>query len=758
MHATPRRLAPSLASVLALAAASVPAADNPTTELEAPAVNVVGTTPLPGVGTPLEQVPANVQLVPESALRGQTSPGVVETLESHGTGFAVNDPQGNPYQPDVEFRGFAASPLLGTPQGISVYMDGVRVNESFGDVVNWDLVPRIAISTMQVIPGSNPVFGLNTLGGAVALYTKSGFKFPGGELRGYGGSFGRLGAEMEAGGFRDDKDYYAAANLFDEHGWREHSRSAIRQFFGKIGMEDAKSDVDFSVTAADSTLNGTQALPLSMLGNPRQPYTWPDQTHNRLAFANLRSSTVIDAERVVAANAYLRNLSTRALNSNVNDACASGPCAFNASNVATTIDETRAGGAVQLTLLAAVGGHRNQLATGLSFDYSSTDFTGASQEATFTTDRQAVGTSAFATDTSVASKQRYARVYVLDTLSLTEALALTASASVNTTTVEIRDRSGVQPALNGSHSFTRALPALGLTYSPAAGETWYASASTGMRAPTAMELTCADPSAPCQLPNVFLADPALKPVLAQTLEAGFRLPLGAAANLAAAVYRTALQDDIQFISTSGATINAGYFQNVGRTQRQGVELAAQATLARWTLAASFSYVDATFRTPFTAFSPNNSSADAAGDIRVASGDRIPGIPRGTFKMRFQYAVNGRATVGATLLAFSSRYARGDENNADAHGPVPGYALLNLDAQWQLGRGWQLFANINNLFNRRYATFGVLGANFFTGPGNAFDAANVRAEQFRTPGAPLGVWVGIGYRFADGGQGGKHAPD
>ena len=95
-------------------------------------------------------------------------------------GVSVNETQNNPYQPDVLFRGFTASPLLGTPQGLSVFQDGVRVNEPFGDAVNWDLIPVNAIADMILIPGSNPVFGLNTLGGSLSVTTKNGRTHKGG--------------------------------------------------------------------------------------------------------------------------------------------------------------------------------------------------------------------------------------------------------------------------------------------------------------------------------------------------------------------------------------------------------------------------------------------------------------------------------------------------------------------------------------------------------------------------------------------------
>lgn len=731
-------------------------AENPAAVLEAPAVNVIGTAPLPGIGNPAEEVPANVQIVPERALRDRTVPGVVEALDANGTSFATSQPEGNPYRSDVIFRGFSASPLLGAPQGLSVYQDGVRVNEAFGDVVNWDLIPRIAISTIQVIPGSNPVFGLNTLGGALALYTKSGLHYPGTRMGTYGGSFGRYAFELETGGAKDDKDWYAAANVFRERGWREHSSSEINQFFGKVGVENDRDDFDLSVGLADNTLSGTQALPLSMLGNPKQPYTWPDSTANRLAFVNARASRVLAPEHILTVNAYVRDLTTRNQNSNVNDACAAGPCAFTAFNDATTIDELRVGAALQYSSLASLAGRKNQLVLGASFDASRADFLGEEQEADFDSRREAIGISDFQTETKVRTRQNYFRVYATDTLALTESLFLIGALSYTTTTVSIEDSTGTQPALNGRHSFSRWLPAAGLAWSPAPRTTYYANASTGMRAPTAIELTCADPAAPCRLPNVFLADPPLKPVLAQTFEAGLRLPVGERGRLAAAVFRTNLQDDIQFISAGGAALNAGYFQNVGRTRRQGVEVSAETTLSRWTFAASYSFVAATYQSPFTVFSPNNSSADAAGDIQVNPGDRIPGIPATTLKLRVQYAPIERATIAASLLAFSSQYARGDENNQDGNGPVPGYAIVNLDAQWEVARGLQVFASVVNLFNRRYATFGALGENFFSGPGNSFDAANAQSEQFRTPGAPFGVWVGVAYRFGDGGRNGQNA--
>jgi len=164
----------------AMASAQSKPPENPAEALEMPTVEIIGTTPLPGLGTPTRDVPANVQVFTSKDLSGQRQTNVTDYLEQNATGLSANAAQGNPFQPDISFRGFSASPLLGTPQGVSVFQDGVRVNEPFGDVVNWDLIPQSAIASIQLIPGSNPAFGLNTLGGAVAVYTKSGAQYPGG--------------------------------------------------------------------------------------------------------------------------------------------------------------------------------------------------------------------------------------------------------------------------------------------------------------------------------------------------------------------------------------------------------------------------------------------------------------------------------------------------------------------------------------------------------------------------------------------------
>jgi outer membrane receptor protein involved in Fe transport len=739
-------------------------AQNPATQLEAPTVEVVGTTPLPGLGTPISQVPANVQATTGAEVQKQAPANLAEYLDNNLNSVTVNHGQNNPFQPDVNFRGLTASPLLGTPQGLSVFMDGVRINEPFGDVVNWDFVPQNAISTINLIPGSNPVFGLNTLGGALSINTKSGFQYPGGSLSLQGGSWGRKSAEIEYGGHRDKNDWFVAGTWFDEDGWRDFSPSEVRQLFAKFGREQGETDFDLSITLADNDLQGTQALPLSFLDNRKQAYTWPDQNQNQLLFLNARANHFLRDDLLLGANLYLRKYKNKNFSSNVNDNyddtgmagedCEGAPAGGTgpeACNDRSKIETTGFGGTLQLSFLQALAGRKNQLTLGVSADLGDSEFEQSVEDANFTPDRGTVGTGTIFDDTEVQTHNAYYGLYFTDTFSVRDNLHLTLSGRYNYAKVKIEDQTGAAPELNGDHTFTRFNPAAGLNYNPSPSLTTYVSYSEGMRAPTPIELTCADPTTPCRLPNNFLADPPLEKVVSKTLETGARGKVSERLGWSLGLYNTDLNDDIQFISAGAGAINAGFFQNVGKTRRRGAEAGLQLAAGPWTFLANYSFVRATFESSFLVTSPSNSSAadlDGDGevdDIQVSPGNRIPGIPEHAFKLRAEYSLFEKLAVGANLNYFSSQYARGDENNQDVHGRIPGYSLVNLDARYQASNQLQVFARIQNVFDRKYETLGVLGENVF--PGGVFDPANEVDEQFRSVGAPRAAWIGLKYQFA-----------
>ncbi len=725
------------------------APDNKASVLELPKIEVFSTTPLPGIGVAQEKIPANVQSINSAAIGKQKSIGIADFIDQNAGSVTAGAGQNNPFQPDISFRGFAASPLLGTPMGLSVYQDGVRINESFGDVVNWDLIPQSAISSVQLIPGSNPVFGLNTLGGALSINTKGGFQFPGYRMQAYGGSFGRKAFEFDAGGHGEKFDYFVTGNIFDERGWREHSTSKVKQLFGKFGFQDDDTDVDLSLTFADNTLEGVQALPLSMLGNPKQAYTWPDRTHNQLAMMNLKASDFLgdSGEHLIAGNIYLRNFKTDTFSSNLNDQYDGTAASVQAFNDTHAVDQKAYGISLQYTHLAPIGGYKNQFVIGSSADFGRADFSQFAQDAIFSADRGTVATGPIVQDTAAKTSNDYSGLFFTDTFSMSNAWTLTLSGRHNRAHIKIADTSGTNAALNGEHVFNRFNPAIGINYAPSTALTAYAAYNEGMRAPSPVELTCADPAAPCKLPNNFLADPVLKPVVSKTFEAGARGKWSGNGRWSAAVFRTDLFDDIQFISSGGA-INAGYFQNVGKTRRNGVELAVANKFGPLDVSARYSFIKATFESPLVIHSPNNSTADANGDIAVNPGDKLSGIPQQAFKLRADYDVSEKLSVGANWVMVSSQYVRGDENNRDVNGKIPGYGVLHLDAKYQASKDLNLFIKINNLLNKRYATFGVLGENFFTGPGNTYDLANARPEQFRSSAAPIGAWVGVEYKFGE----------
>jgi len=741
-----RTVAIALGSVIAGLQMPVARAANPTEALELPTVEVVGTTPLPGLGTPIRDVPANVQIFTSREIGQQRQSNVGDYLEQNPTGVTINSTQGNPFQSDVNYRGFTASPVLGTPQGLSVFQDGVRINEPFGDVLNWDLIPQSAISSIQLIPGSNPAFGLNTLGGALAIYTKSGSDNPGGAVEAYAGSFGRKGLEFEYGGKKDKLDYFVTGNFVDDHGWAEHNASTVQQFFGKVGWQDDKTDFDVSLTLADNTLQGTQTLPLSFFDNIRQAYTFPDRNNNKLTFLTAKGSRFLSDDLILGGNAYYRKYKNENVSSNVNGDFDPVTSPAQATNDRSMIDQDSYGLGLQLTVLGRLAERENRFTLGASGDFGKARYSQDAQQASFSADRATVATSDFVQVTDAETRNQYYGLFFTDTLNLNKEWALTASGRYNRATVKIEDLTGVNPLLNGEHTFSRFNPALGVNFTPSERLTAYAAYNEGMRAPTPIELACADPAAPCKLPNNFVADPELKKVVSRTLETGLRGKYSQDTQWSAALYRTELSDDIQFISAGGASVNAGFFQNVGKTRRQGLELALSSKWHALSASARYSYVNATFESPFAVNSPTNSTADATGAIQVRPGDRIPGIPQHSVKLRLQYDFGEQASLAGNVIYSSSVFARGDENNQDVTGRIPGYAVVNLDARYRVAKGLDLFARVVNLFDKQYSNFGILGQNFFAGPGHTFDNTNPVNEQFRGPGVPRGAWVGLRYQW------------
>jgi len=737
------------ASAAVAAPATVPAPTAGDATVLAPIV-VIGTTPLLGTGTPLSQVPANVQTVRGSELEQQHRSTLTDYFEKNLQSVDINEAQGNPYQIDVNYRGFTASPLLGTPQGLTVFLDGVRVNEPFGDVVNWDLIPHSAIDTIQLIPGSNPTYGLNTLGGALAITTKNGKTSAGGDAEVAAGSWGRKIAQIEQGGvIGSNLDYYFNANAANDDGWADHNSSRLRQAFGKLRYTDADTTLALSAGGADNDLLGSQTIPRSFLGNPRQAYTFPDQNRNNVGYVTLSGDHYFNDHVELSGSVYYRHYRNSNVSSNNNTDFGSinpdgSVDTVEGTNEQSVVSTDSYGASLQLTLLGRLAGMDNQFIAGVAADLANSQYTAASQDALFTDSRATIGIGNYAQQTDAKTRSANYGIYFNDVLSLTRPWSFTLAGRYNWASAQIGDESSMQPLLDGRHVFSRFNPSVGINWNPTSSFTAYATYNEGMRTPTAIELACADPAAPCSLPNDFLADPALKPVISKTFEVGARGRVGETTSWSAALYSTTLTDDIQFISSAAST--QGYFQNVGKTRRQGLELAGRTKFGLLAVSANYSYVDATYRSAWTEQSASNSSADANGNIAVKPGNRIPGIPANTLKLRLDYTATSKWNIGTNLTYRSGIFARGDENNQDVNGEIAGYFLIDMDSTYQLTKQLQVFATVSNLLNKRYASFGVLGQNFFNGPNHTFDGASPFNEQFVGPGAPRGVWVGLHYAW------------
>ena len=736
-----KSLKPKIILVAILAAYAVPQmamAENKAEALELSKIEVVGTTPLPSIGTPINQVPSNVQTGSAKDIAQQESLNLGEFLDSNLGSVNTSNSVGNPYQMDVSYRGFTASPILGSAVGMSVYLDGVRINEPFGDIVNWDLIPTNAIANINLIPGSNPLFGLNTLGGALSVHTKSGAEFPGISATLTGGSWGRRAFEFEAGGENKDKnfDYFVSGNFFKEDGWRDHSSSDVKQVFGKVGWQNDTSDLDLSIALADNTMEGTQSLPLAMLDNPKQAYTWPDSIENKLAMVSLKGSHFITDDKLVAGNIYYRMSNANSFNSNAQSLT-------DASNVSSKTNQDGFGGSLQFSLLGDLAGHKNQFTVGGSADFSRVSYNQDTVLANLI-GRETVTDPSNTSQGNVRLKTTsdYYGLYATDNFSFNDQWNMTLSGRYNIAKVDLSggsdpDGTGfVAGSLDGNHEFKRFNPAIGFNYNPSKKLGFYAGYDEGMRAPTPVELSCANELQPCSLPTGFNSDPDLEMIVAKTWEGGVRGKLTPEVSWNAGLYNTITSNDIQFIASG---ISQGFFQNVGETQRRGFELGLNGKFDKLTLAANYGFVDATYQSDFTVGSAGNSTKDGSDQIQVTKGDRIPGIARQTLKIRAAYDVTPAWNVGSNIMFASSQYAHGDENNQDSHGQVPGYAVVNLDSHYALNQNWKVFAKINNLFDKDYSTFGQLGGNIFA-PDPAL------GEQFRTPSAPRAGWVGLTYEF------------
>jgi len=791
----------ALKSALLLSCAMVPGIASAQETLQT--IEVVGVSPVPGGEIDINKVPSNVQTVSGAAFDPAKTTTLLDGMVQSIPFVSLSDQSGNAFQRNLDYRGFTASPVPGTPQGLAVYQNGTRINEAFGDVVNWDLIPEMAIARMTLMP-NNPLFGLNAIGGALSIDMKNGFNYHGTEVEAKGGSYGRVSAGAQSGYQNDTWAAYVAADSTFDRGWRQFSsQSQVRRMYVDIGARGDQTEFHVSFTGADNKLGAVAATPVELLNqNWASVYTWPQSSHLQLAFLQANAKWTPSDTFSVQANSYFRAYRSAHVDGNGSDAqvCADGvslcigdgatPLNINGVTLNTLppnmaigeIDRNWTntnsyGGSLQATSTGQLFGHDNHFVVGTSVDRGTTKFTTSSELGTIDGNFFVNGTGVYidqpaadVTPVNLRANNTYIGVYATNTFDITSQLSLTAGGRYNYAQIDLEDLTGGNPLLNSSNNYQRFNPVIGLTYKISPNVTAYAGYSEANRAPTPLELGCSDPAIPCQIDNFLIGDPPLKQVVSHTIEGGVRGEFsgGAAADPSLPVkapkvvdngwrlrwglslFRTENSDDIINIA-SAVVPNFGFFQNAGTTLRQGVEAKVDLSWNRWTAYANYTYVDATYQSFLTINSPNNPMATVdpltgAANIFVVPGDHIPGIPANRFKIGGEYLITDAWKLGGDFNFFGNQYLLHDDSNLNPK--VPAYWVVNMHTSYQVTKNIEIFGLVQNLFNRHYYSAGT----FFSTAGynnSTFGGPNLMTfNDPRTflPGMPLAVYAGIKATF------------
>ncbi len=811
------KTAPTLPSLLV--AAALPAQDIET-------VTVFGTTPVRAEGRSVRDFPGTFQSATAEQLAASGSADISSFLSRRFGGVHVHSAQGNPLQPDLYFRGYAASPLLGLPIGLTVYQNGVRLNEPLGDAVNWDLVPMNAIASLSLLGGSNPLYGLNTLGGSVVVRMKNGFTHPRHSVEVEGGSHSRIIANIESGGNNGNWAYYVNAQRFEENGWRDMSPSWTENLYGSVDWRGERGALGLDYHGARSDLTGNGLSPVGLLAVGRERiFSAPDITRNDTRTLALRGDYAL-ADRIdLSANLYFRSNDTGSFNGDGLDedeveeliddgfggidrltgmlqgACreavedeldrslsdggidedefteAFGESGCSAINNISGRQQDSRGGALEIDAVTELFGLEHDLTVGAGFYRGSSGFDSSVQFALFDPSTRSTTTSGsvsggFADErTEIDTEIARNYVYAGSRFSPGEDWSVTVSGFWHGSRIELRDRTGEQPQLNGEHDFGNFNWGVGAVRRLSDQLDLYGAYNESSRLPTPIELACSEELSrnpitgeveECRLPNAFLADPPLDEVIARNLEIGIRGALSDVWSGSLGLFRTLNENDI--IWQTGQTRAHGLFKNIDRTRRLGVEASLLGSTGRWRWNAHYTYIRATFEDDFDVLSPNhpanallrgddddddepragggdNNGDDddeggAFGTRPVSAGASLPGIPDHIFKAAIERAFSSRMSAELEFLAVAGSHLRGDESNE--LDKLDGHATVNVRANYS-GERFEAFVLVENLLDREYENFGLIGEE----PDEIIGLDDIGEDvRFLAPGAPRTVWAGV----------------
>ncbi len=729
-----------------------------------PTVEVVGVSPVASFNIPLNQYPGNIQVLRENDIESQKSSSFSELLGRSAASVNLNEIQGNPFQLDLNYRGQRLSPVLGSAQGISAYLDGVRINEAFGDVISWDMLPESAISTITMIPGSNPMYGMNTLSGALVMTTKNGLTHEGNEVELTAGSFGRQRADVGVGrNLGNGYHAYAAATTFKEDGWREKSDSKLTNAFIKFGRDTEKTSWNVSVMGGTSDLKGNGLAPHDMYTtNYRQGYTFYDITENKSQQVSFAGTHKLSNEEKLSLTTWYRHAKRKGNNGDVNEDyrelletvdCDASPNTSGCDDTAVINRNTSTQKTYGMTLQwdKQLGVHK--VLAGLTLQQAKTSYQQYEGETSFDeSTRVALPASSFTEQADHRGKVTQYGFYFGDVLTPRDGTLLSGAlrydfAKVNN---KLKNDGGVDQ--NETFTYRKLNPSFGFSQALNKQATIFSNWSQGMRVPTAFELGCADPTNPCRVPTGLQDDPYLKPIISQTAEIGLRLFPTEKTRITVAAFHGVNKDDVMFVTAPAqyngvTTISEGYFKNIGKTQRDGIELTARHRESRWEIGASYTYLKARYKS-------NLELPSLEGEIDVTPGTRIAGLPEHLFKFAAMYRVTPQVRVGGDVQLYGSQVVAGNETGtanrdvdaATGKDKLAGYGILNLNANYEYVKGLNFFVRVNNVFDKKYASYATLGYNMFPGGNMAKEDDEVKGSVFYAPGAPRAVFGGVRYEW------------
>ena len=545
-------------------------------------------------------------------------------------GVSFFDDQGSRLQPEIEIRGFDVSPIVGTPQGVSVFLDGVRVNEPDAQEVNFDLLPAAALAGATVVRGPGVLFGRNSLGGTILLTTRRGTDTPEATLQVGAGSYGEQLLTTTVGGKRGGVDGFLAFTGENEAGWRQATSANTRNLFATIGHQWGTSpdsgDIALDVLYGHDRLYEAGSLPESYIAiSPTINYTSGDFFAPEALNATLRGTQPL-AGGIFRGTLFGRRNNIEQFNGNVPP-----------PNTDGFTHNLSGGGTFEWTRPLTVGGIPVGLTVGTEYSRETVNIRLVSVG----------GGLPDSTTTDASIHQDNAAAFAQAIVTPTPRLNVTAGLRADYVHIPFRDH--LDPTNDGTSSYDRLSPELGATYQFTDDFKAFVAYKSGFRAPAPLELACASPDAPCSLPSALGSDPPLKPVSTHDYEAGFDLDITPRTSLDVDGFWTDVDNDIVFAAPN---LTQTYFLNAAKTRRAGIEASTQVGLpAGARVFASYSYVAATFQSVvLIATSDTNPLPTKPGDIFPQSplhrGRIGVGITRLLGRVLVRWAIRHQGLSGA----------------------------------------------------------------------------------------------------------------